>query len=132
MVGPPFNFFMTFHHFSIFPWDYSFFFPIFCASSPSRALCAHHLDYPLLYFEENKNKAIHARVVPPLQKMFSLCCILLLSLYFFSTTTSQSTHYESLKPQLCEVQVFDTNRSQSLLIMPGRVQKNIFFLPSTL
>jgi hypothetical protein len=39
----------------------------------------------------------------------------------FSTTTSHSTHFESQRPQLCEVQVFDINGSQSLPAIPGKV-----------
>jgi hypothetical protein len=41
----------------------------------------------------------------------------------FSTTTSHSIYYESQKPQVYVVQVFDTNGSQSLLTLTRRVQK---------
>jgi hypothetical protein len=47
----------------------------------------------------------------------------------FSTSTSHATHYESL---LRVVQVCDTNKSQRLLTLPGKVQKNIYFVLQTL
>jgi hypothetical protein len=47
---------------------------------------------------------------------------ILCSSQIFSTTTSHSTHYESQKPQLCIVQVFDANRSHGHGL-PSRVQK---------
>jgi hypothetical protein len=45
----------------------------------------------------------------------------------FCTTTSHSTHYESQEAPLCLVQIFDAKGSQSLLNLPGKVRKNIFF-----
>jgi hypothetical protein len=50
----------------------------------------------------------------------------------FFTTTSHSTHYESQKPQLCVVQIFNANGSQRLLTLQGKVQRNILSFLQTL
>jgi hypothetical protein len=129
---------MKFHHFSISLIDFSFLFlKLFVPQAHVELFVLTAGIFILWNFDKKKNKARMATTMPifltpSITKNVFTTLYRSLTSKVFSTTTLHSTHNESEEAPLCVVQVFDANKSQRLLTLPGRVQKNSFFFLWTL